>query len=91
MGRLTGRKIANTKLVYTYNHISLGRRDAILQMVDDEGQAKPKHMGGRKPARIKAGILRMSLWATSHPTFGMPKRKHRLTAAPDTTAEKAVA
>ncbi|WP_406481830.1 NAD(P)/FAD-dependent oxidoreductase [Streptomyces sp. NBC_01615] len=91
VGRLTGREIANTKLVYTYNHISLGRRDAILQMVDDEGQAKPKHMGGRKPARIKAGILRMSLWATSHPTFGMPKRKHRLTAAPDTTAEKAVA
>ncbi|WP_369254581.1 NAD(P)/FAD-dependent oxidoreductase [Streptomyces sp. R35] len=91
VGRLTGREIANTKLVYTCNHISLGRRDAILQMVDDEGQAKPKHMGGRKPARIKAAILRMSLWATSHPTFGMPKRKHRLTAAPVATAEKAVA
>ncbi|NUP41842.1 MAG: FAD-dependent oxidoreductase [Streptomyces sp.] len=94
VGRLTGRKIANTKLVYAYNHISLGRRDAILQMVDDEGQAKPKHMGGRNPARIKAGILKMSLWATSHPTFGMPKRKHRLaaaTAATDVTAEKAVA
>lgn len=103
VGRLTGRKIANTKLVYTYSAISLGRRDAILQMVDDEGQAKPKHMGGRNPARIKAGILTMSLWATSHPTFGMPKRKHRLaaerdatavkdvTAATDATAEKAVA
>ncbi|WP_405149095.1 FAD-dependent oxidoreductase [Sphaerisporangium sp. NBC_01403] len=91
VGRLTGRKIANTKLVYTYNHISLGRRDGILQMVDDEGQAKPKYMGGRKPARIKAGILKMSLWATSHPTFGMPKRKHPLAAAPDATAEKAVA
>ncbi|WP_066943556.1 NAD(P)/FAD-dependent oxidoreductase [Microtetraspora fusca] len=91
VGRLTGRKIANTKLVYTYNHISLGRRDAILQMVDDEGQAKPKHMGGRKPARIKSGILRTSLWATSHPTFGMPKRKHRLAAATGATAEKAVA
>ncbi|MBB2741250.1 UNVERIFIED_ORG: NADH dehydrogenase FAD-containing subunit [Microbispora rosea subsp. rosea] len=82
VGGLTGRKIANTKLVYTYNHISLGRRDGILQMVDDEGRAKPKHMGGRKPARIKAGILKMSLWTTSHPTFGMPKRKHRLAAAP---------
>ncbi|MDW6065991.1 FAD-dependent oxidoreductase [Streptomyces sp. FXJ1.4098] len=97
VGRLTGRKVANTKLVYTYNHISLGRRDAILQMVDDEGQAKPKHMGGRSPARIKAGILKMALWATSHPTFGMPKRKHRLaavtdaTAVTDVTAEKAVA
>ncbi|GLX04702.1 FAD-dependent oxidoreductase [Microbispora sp. NBRC 16548] len=82
VGGLTGRKIANTKLVYTYNHISLGRRDGILQMVDDEGRAKPKYMGGRKPARIKAGILKMSLWATSHPTFGVPKRKHRPAAAP---------
>ncbi|SIS04424.1 NADH dehydrogenase, FAD-containing subunit [Microbispora rosea] len=26
IGRLTGRKIANTKLLYTYNHISLGRQ-----------------------------------------------------------------
>ncbi|MGP3917090.1 NAD(P)/FAD-dependent oxidoreductase [Nonomuraea sp. 10N515B] len=88
VGRLTGRKIANTKLVYTYNHISLGRRDGIQQLVDDEGQAKPTYMGGRKPAWIKAGILKMSLWATSHPTFGMPKRKHRLAAAPDASAEK---
>ncbi|WP_086800443.1 NAD(P)/FAD-dependent oxidoreductase [Streptomyces caniscabiei] len=81
VGRLTGSKIANTKLEYPGNHISLGRRDGILQMVDPEGQAKPKYMGGRKAARIKAGILRMSLWATSHPTFGLPKRKHRLAAA----------
>ncbi|MFD8376985.1 NAD(P)/FAD-dependent oxidoreductase [Streptomyces sp. NPDC059679] len=91
MGGLTGRKIANAKLVYTYNHISLGRRDAILYLVDDEGQAKPKHMGGRKTARIKSSLLNMSLWATSHPTLGMPKRKHRLAAATDATAEKAVA
>ncbi|GIH60801.1 NAD(P)/FAD-dependent oxidoreductase [Microbispora siamensis] len=89
LGRLTGRKIAITKLVYAYNHISLGRRDGILLMVDDEGQAKPKYVGGRKAARVKAGILNMSLWATSHPTFGMPKRKRRLAAAPDATPEKA--
>ncbi|WP_137991869.1 NAD(P)/FAD-dependent oxidoreductase [Streptomyces vilmorinianum] len=88
VGRLTGRKIANIKLVYPGNHISLGRRDGILQMVDDEAQAKPKYVGGRKAARIKAGIVRISLWATSHPTFGMPKRKRRL-AAPDASAEKA--
>ncbi|MGI5488616.1 NAD(P)/FAD-dependent oxidoreductase [Microtetraspora malaysiensis] len=91
VGRLTGRKIANTKLVYSYNHISLGRRDGILQMVDDEGQAKPKYVGGRKAARVKAGIVKMSLWATSHPTFGVPKRKRRLAAATDVSAEKAVA
>ncbi|MFF7484070.1 NAD(P)/FAD-dependent oxidoreductase [Streptomyces luteogriseus] len=92
VGRLTGREIANTKLEYVGNHISLGRRDGILQMVDDQGQAKPRYMGGRKAARIKAGIVRMSLWATQHPTFGLPKRKHHLAAAPDASpAEKAIA
>jgi NADH:ubiquinone reductase (H+-translocating) len=91
VGRLTGRKIANTKLDYPGNHISLGRRDGILQMVDDQAQAKPKYVGGRKAARIKAGIVRLSLWTTSHPTFGLPKRRRRLDAAPDVSAEKAVA
>ena len=91
VGRLTGRKIPSTKLEYLGNHISLGRRDGILQMVDDGGQAKSKYMGGRKAARIKAAILRMSLWATSHPTFGLPKRKRRLAAAPTASAENRVA
>jgi NADH dehydrogenase FAD-containing subunit len=91
VGRLTGRKIANTRLEYLGNHISLGRRDGILQMVDDEGQAKPKYVGGRKAARIKAGILKTSLWTTSHPTFGLPKRKRPLAAVPNASAEKAVA
>ncbi|GAA4054876.1 NAD(P)/FAD-dependent oxidoreductase [Actinomadura miaoliensis] len=91
VGLLTGRKIAHTKLAYPGNHISLGRRDGILQMVDDEARAKPKYVGGWKAARVKAGILKMSLWATSHPTFGVPKRKHRLVAAPDATAGKVVA
>ncbi|MEV4087894.1 FAD-dependent oxidoreductase [Nonomuraea fuscirosea] len=83
VGRLTGGKVAKTKLVYSYNHVSLGRRDGILQLVDDEGHAKPAYLGGRKAARIKAGILTMSLWANSHPTFGVPKRRRRLAAVPD--------
>ncbi|MFI6039171.1 NAD(P)/FAD-dependent oxidoreductase [Streptomyces sp. NPDC051315] len=91
VGRLTGRKTGNVKLDYVGNHISLGRRDGILQMVDDEAQAKPKYVAGRKAARIKAGILTLSLWAISHPTFGLPKRKRRLAAAPDTSAEIRVA
>ncbi|CCK25008.1 oxidoreductase [Streptomyces davaonensis JCM 4913] len=88
IGNLTGRKVPHTKLDYTANHISLGRRDAIFQTVDDEARAKPKYVGGRKAARIKSAILRTSLWATSHPTFGLPKRKRRLTAAPSTSAER---
>lgn len=90
VGRLTGGKVPNTKLEYLGNHISLGRRDGILQMVDAEGRAKPKYVGGRKAARIKAGIVRMSLWGTSHPTFGLPRRKHHLAAVPDLRAEKTV-
>ncbi|MFD3665747.1 NAD(P)/FAD-dependent oxidoreductase [Streptomyces sp. NPDC058659] len=91
VGRLTGSKIASTTLEYLGNHISLGRRDGILQMVDDEGQAKPKYMGGRKAARIKAAIVWMSLWATSHPTFGLPKRKHHLATVPKTSAAEKTA
>ncbi|MEV0175452.1 FAD-dependent oxidoreductase [Streptomyces sp. NPDC050803] len=91
VGRLTGGKVPHTKLVYVFNHISLGRRDGMLQMVDDEGQAKPRYVGGRKAARIKRAIVKGSLLGTAHPTFGLPKRKHRLAAAPDGAAEKAAA
>ncbi|MEV0196321.1 FAD-dependent oxidoreductase [Nonomuraea sp. NPDC050691] len=80
VGRLTGGKIAKSKLDYPGNHISLGRKDGILQPVDGEAQAKPTYVGGRKAARIKTGILKISLWGVSHPTFGLPKRKRRLAA-----------
>ena len=86
VGRLTGREIANTTLVYTYNYITLGRRDGMLQMVDDGGQAKPKYQGGRTAALVKEGINRMALWTISHPTFGLPARRRRLTAVPDVSA-----
>ncbi|ARX80716.1 MULTISPECIES: NAD(P)/FAD-dependent oxidoreductase [Streptomyces] len=91
VGRLTGGKVPHTKLVYLFNHISLGRRDGMLQMVDDEGRAKPRYVGGWKAARIKVGIIKGSLWATAHPTLGLPKRKHRLATAPDGSVEKAAA
>ncbi|MEU9185529.1 FAD-dependent oxidoreductase [Streptomyces sp. NPDC048484] len=80
VGRLTGRGIPHVKKTYVYNHISLGRYDAIFQKVDHDARAK-SWFGGRKAARLKAGILRTSLWATSHPTFGIPRRKRRLSAA----------
>jgi NADH dehydrogenase FAD-containing subunit len=91
IGRLTGRKIPSVGLPYHGNHISLGQRDAILQMVDGEAQAKPTYMGGRKAARIKAGILTMSLWATAHPTFGLPRRRQRLATAHDASAARVAA
>ncbi|WP_306325879.1 NAD(P)/FAD-dependent oxidoreductase [Streptomyces venezuelae] len=91
VGRLTGREITHTKLEYLGNHISLGRRDGLLQMVDGEGRAKPRFVGGGKAARIKAGIVWMSLWATAHPTFGLPRRRHRLTGAPAVSVAKSAA
>ncbi|MEV4489945.1 FAD-dependent oxidoreductase [Micromonospora coxensis] len=90
MGRLTGRTIANVKLAYPGNHISLGRRDGILQLVDGDGQPLPRYLGGRTAARVKSGILMLSLWTTSHPTFGLPTRTHRLAAAPAGSVEKAL-
>jgi NADH dehydrogenase len=84
VGRLTGREIANTRLVYTYNSITLGRRDGMLQTVDDAGRAKPAYQGGRTVALVKEAINRIALWSISHPTFGLPTRRHRLAAAPDT-------
>jgi NADH dehydrogenase FAD-containing subunit len=82
IGRLTGREVRRTKLLYYGNHISLGRRDGIVQLVDDAGVAKPKYTGGRTAARIKAGIVRTSLWATAHPTFGLPRRRYRVSPQP---------
>lgn len=91
LGELTGRRIPATKLVYPGNHISLGRKDGILQMVDDEGRATAKHVTGRRAVRFKAAVLRVSLWATSHPTFGLPRRRHRLVARPASVAAQVAA
>ncbi|MFJ3980285.1 NAD(P)/FAD-dependent oxidoreductase, partial [Streptomyces sp. NPDC090021] len=90
VARLTGGRVKQTGLEYVGNHISLGRRDGILQMVDHDAQAKPKYLGGRKAARIKAGILGMSLWTTSHPTFGLPTRRLRLTDTPESNNETTI-
>ncbi|GAA3091384.1 FAD-dependent oxidoreductase [Streptomyces roseofulvus] len=92
VGGLSGGKVAHAKLAYVANHISLGRQDGILQMVDGEGLAKNGYVGGRRAARVKALIVWMSLWATSHPTFGMPRRSRRVaTASTASTASPASA
>ncbi|WP_119728833.1 NAD(P)/FAD-dependent oxidoreductase [Thermomonospora amylolytica] len=91
VGRLTGRKISSTALKYYGNHISLGRRDAIFQMVDNDVRAKSWYLRGRTAARFKNGILKTAAWGTGHPTFGMPTRRHRLAAAPERSTEAAVA
>ncbi|MEO3813204.1 FAD-dependent oxidoreductase [Sphaerisporangium sp. B11E5] len=91
VGHLTGRKVSTTALPYYGNHISLGRRDAIFQVVGGDLRAKSWYLAGRSAARVKNGILNSAAWSVGHPTFGMPTRKHRLTAAPGSSAEAAVA
>ncbi|MFC8422103.1 NAD(P)/FAD-dependent oxidoreductase [Streptomyces sp. NPDC057236] len=82
IARLTGGEVPTTALKYHGNHISLGRRDAIIQMVDGDVRPKSWYLGGRTAARIKSGVLKGAGWGIAHPTFGMPKRKRRLTTAP---------
>ncbi|GHC69015.1 NAD(P)/FAD-dependent oxidoreductase [Streptomyces flavofungini] len=91
VARLTGRRVPHVKKTYVGNHISLGRHDAIFQMVDGDVRAKSWFLGGRKATRLKAAILKGSLWSIAHPTFGMPKRKRRLAAGTTATDVKAVA
>lgn len=82
MAGLTGREVPTTDLPFKLVHLSLGRRDAILQTYDGAAQPKPKYTGGRWAAHIKAAIVKGSLWGSSHPTFGIPKHKRRLVAVP---------
>ncbi|MCD7437387.1 FAD-dependent oxidoreductase [Streptomyces lincolnensis] len=80
IARLTGGEVPVTGLKYHGNHISLGRRDAIFQMVDGEVRSKSWYLGGRTAARLKSGVLQGAGWGIAHPTFGMPKRRRRLAA-----------
>ncbi|WP_215455328.1 NAD(P)/FAD-dependent oxidoreductase [Streptomyces sp. ATCC 21386] len=80
IARLTGREIPTVGLKYHGNHISLGRRDAIFQMVDEKVRSKSWYLGGRTAARLKAGVLNGAALGIAHPTFGVPKRRQRLAA-----------
>ncbi|MFF0410581.1 NAD(P)/FAD-dependent oxidoreductase [Kitasatospora sp. NPDC004745] len=86
IARLTGRRVPTTGLKYYGNHISLGQRDAIFQMVDGDVRSRSWYLGGRAAARLKSGVLTGAGWGIVHPTFGMPKRKLRLAAEPGRTA-----
>lgn len=80
VGDLTGRKSKATALTYFGNHISLGREDGILQLVDGDARSKSGALCGRSAARVKSAIVSTSGWAISHPTFGKPNHKYRLAA-----------
>ncbi|MFE9497649.1 NAD(P)/FAD-dependent oxidoreductase [Streptomyces collinus] len=89
--RLTGRKVPLTGLKYYGNHISLGRRDAIFQMVDADVRSASWYLGGASAARLKSAILTGAGWNVAHPTFGLPARTRRLAAAPHASGVGAAA
>lgn len=91
IARLTGREAPVTGLKYYGNHISLGRRDAIFQMVDGDARSKSWFLRGRTAARLKSGVLTGAGWGIAHPTFGMPKRRRRLAAADERAGVRAAA
>ncbi|MFI6217978.1 NAD(P)/FAD-dependent oxidoreductase [Nocardia brasiliensis] len=78
IGDRTGRKIAMSKQSYDANHISLGRKDALFQMVDGEARAKAGALTGRTAVRVKSATLWISVWALFHPTLGKPTHHYRL-------------
>ncbi|KAB8166379.1 oxidoreductase [Streptomyces sp. 3MP-14] len=83
IARLTGREVPTVDLKYFGNHISLGRWDAVFQMVDGEARARSWSLRGRATSRLKAGVLLGAGWGVAHPTFGMPKRRRRVVAVPE--------
>jgi NADH dehydrogenase len=78
IGDRTGRKIAPASLSHIGNHISLGRKDGIFQLVDGDAQSKPGALRGRNAARVKSAILDIAAWSVSHPTVGKASHKYRL-------------
>ena len=91
IGDLTGREVLLTALSYAGNHISLGRKDAILQLVDRDARSKSWALLGRPAAVVKSAVLRGAAYGVGHPTFGVPVRKHRLATASDRPTEAVTA
>jgi hypothetical protein len=80
LGDLTGRQVAKTSLPYLGHCISLGRRDGIFQVVDGAAHSKSWSLRGRPAARVKASVYRGTVWGLNYPTYGLPVRRHRVTA-----------
>ncbi|MEU0564206.1 FAD-dependent oxidoreductase [Nonomuraea sp. NPDC005983] len=76
--RLTGRKVPETTIGYTFQCISLGRRDGIIQRVTPDDQVTSSVITGRTAARIKELVCMGGFWGVSQPTMMRPSRRHHL-------------
>lgn len=82
--RLSGGKLPNTPLGYVHQCISLGRQDAVIQLVTADDRAKPAAPGGRLAAGYKELICKGAAYMVAHP-LPYPARRRRLTARAGTT------
>ncbi len=58
IARLTGDEVPVTGLKYFGNHIGLGRRDAIFQMVGEDVRSKPWYLAAGRPRGSSRGFSR---------------------------------
>ena len=78
VARLTGGRLPRTPLGYVHQCISLGRRDALIQLVTADDRARSVAPGGRLTARYKELICAGAAWLVAHPV-PYPARRRRLT------------
>jgi NADH dehydrogenase FAD-containing subunit len=84
--RLTGGNLPNMPLRYLQQCVSLGRQDAIIQMVTADDRAKPTAQGGRLAAVYKELICRGAAYAAAHPLPYPVRRRRVTTTAPATVS-----
>ncbi|GHH73165.1 NAD(P)/FAD-dependent oxidoreductase [Promicromonospora soli] len=77
VARLTGGKLPNMPLGYVHQCISLGRNDALIQLVTADDRAKPAAPGGRLAARYKELVCAGAAFVVAHP-LTYPARRRRV-------------
>jgi hypothetical protein len=71
-------------LGYVHQCISLGRQDAVIQLVTADDRAKPAAPGGRLAAAYKELICKGAAYFAAHP-LPYPVRRRRVTTTALTT------
>lgn len=77
--RLTGGKLPNMPLGYVHQCISLGRQDAVIQLVTPDDRARAAAPGGRLAAGYKELVCKGAAFMVTHP-LPYPVRRRRMTA-----------
>lgn len=77
VARLTGGKLPNVPLGYVHQCISLGRRDAVIQLVTADDRARRVALGGRLSAGYKELVCAGAAFVVAHPV-PYPARRRRI-------------